>query len=102
MRDAGWESIARSQVSIPAHVVFRALGNETVLLNVRTGQYHGLDEVGSRFFAVMTEASDLAAASAILAAEYEQPPERIEADLEGFCQELQGLALIELAPPASG
>lgn len=91
-----WEDIRGCRVRVPDHVVRRVFSAETVLLNVRTGQYHGLEEIGSRFFAVVAEAPDLAAASAVLRAEFEQPAERIDLDLAAFCTDLLECDLIEL------
>lgn len=93
---SGWETMRSARVAIPEHVVFRAFAHETVLLNVRTGQYHGLDRIGGRFFEVIRESRDLPAASAALAEEYGQPAERIEADLAAFCADLRDRGLIEL------
>ena len=42
-------------VRIPKHVVFRSFGSETVLLNLSTGQYHGLRGTGGRMLEVLAE-----------------------------------------------
>jgi Coenzyme PQQ synthesis protein D (PqqD) len=96
MSDTSWDSLRTGRVAVPEHVVHRALAEETVLLNVRTSTYHVVDEVGSRFFQTILAASSLEAACAELAAEYEQPSERIAADLTTFCRELQELGLIDV------
>ena len=96
--DTSWNSLRRCRATVPPHVVFRVLAHETVLLNVDTGQYHGLDLIGGRFFEVINDAPDLQAASAVLAKEYGQTAERIEADLATFCSDLRELGLIELQP----
>lgn len=80
----------------PRHVVHRSFAAETVLLNVQTGHYHGMDGIGGRFFETLTGAANVAAAVDALAAEYEQPRERIQEDMVRFCSELQDLGLIEL------
>lgn len=66
------------------------------MLNVRTGQYHGIDPIGGRFLDVMREAPTLAAASRTLVEEFSQPAARIEADLGAFVRELLCRGLIEI------
>ena len=91
-----WTELSERRICVPEHVVFRALAEETILLNVQSGHYHGLDPVGARFFDVLREARTVAEARDLLAAEYQQPRARIETDLRGFCESLQRLGLVEL------
>ena len=88
-----------SKAVVPQHVVFRGFAQETVLLNIGSGQYHGLDRIGGRFFEVATSSRDLRAASHALAAEYGQQLDRIEQDLAAFCADLRDRGLIELRSP---
>jgi hypothetical protein len=96
--DTSWNSLRRCRATVPPHVVFRVLAHETVLLNVNSGQYHGLDRISGRFFEAIKDSPDLQAASAVLAKEYGQTTERIETDLAAFCSDLRELGLIELQP----
>ena len=91
-----WMRVRNLRAVVPQHVVFRALVSETVLLNVRTGTYLGMDEVGSRCFDAMRESRDLQSALEVLMDEYEAPEERIRQDLVGYCEELLSQGLIEL------
>lgn len=92
-----WNELRRCRVTVPEHVAHRALAEETVLLNVRTSTYHTLDAVGARFFECMLKAPAIEVACDELAAEYEQPLERIESDMEAFCRDLAERGLIELS-----
>jgi hypothetical protein len=92
-----WEGIQDRRALVPQHVVFRGFAAETVLLNVQTGYYHGMDAVGGRFFEVLRESPTVVAAAAALAAEYEQPDEVIREDVVRFCEDLVERGLIELA-----
>jgi hypothetical protein len=94
-----WEEMRRCRAVVPASVVSRAFAEETVVLNLQTGMYHGLDGTGRHFYEVLQEAPDLGSASAQLADDYEQPLERIEADVHRFCSDLRERGLIELSPP---
>jgi hypothetical protein len=95
-----WDEVRAKRAVVPAHVVFRAFPHETVLLNVRTGQYHSVDPVGTRFLEVLREAGDVQAASRVLADEYGQPLTRIETDMAAFVAEMHGRGLVELVGSA--
>jgi hypothetical protein len=88
-----------SRAVVPPHVVHRTFAQETVLLNIRTGQYYGIDRIGGRFFEVIVEEPHLDRASAALAEEYGQPLERVQADLAAFVAELEQRGLLELVSP---
>lgn len=91
-----WDSIASSRAHVPRHVVHRMFPSETVLLNVETGHYYGMDPIGARFFDIIRNSPDLRAALASLVEEYEGSEDQIRADLIRFCDELLSLGLIEL------
>jgi hypothetical protein len=91
-----WDQISGRKVAVPRHVVHRSFASETVLLNVQTGHYHGMDAIGGRFFETLVGAGTIADAVTALAAEYDQPVERIQEDMTRFCAELSGLGLVEL------
>lgn len=94
-----WQEIRHRRVVIPAHVASRSLAEETVLLNLKTGKYHGLNEVGARFVGTIYAARHLADASEALAAHYGQPLERVQEDLAAFIDGLSSHGLIELQEP---
>ena len=90
------ESMAPVTVTIPDHVVFRAFVAETVVLNINTGQYHGLNPVAGRMLETLQGTPDLTQAAKALADELEQPLERIEHDLRTLCESLYTRGLIEI------
>ena len=73
----------------------RQVGNEAVLLDLKTERYLGLDGVSSRIWQVLTAGGTLQAAYDTLLAEFDVAPERLRADLEEFTQELLQLGLVE-------
>jgi hypothetical protein len=89
-----WESIEAKRIAIPQHVVHRSFASETVLLNIQTGYYHGLDTIGDRFFDTLQRMS-IGAAVTALSREFEQPAERVRNDMLTFCSELSERGLIE-------
>jgi hypothetical protein len=84
-----------SSVRLPEHVVHRAFAAETVVLNLETGKYHGLNPVAGRMLAVLEQGGTVQDAARRLAAEYDQPLETIEKDLCGLCTDLLERGLIE-------
>jgi hypothetical protein len=84
-------------VRVPDHVVQRAFVAETVVLNLKTGRYHGLNPTAGRMLEVLDEEGKVRDAAATLADEYGQPLDRIEADLLMLCRRLLERKLIEFA-----
>ena len=92
-----WNDAETMAARLPAHVVFRTMATETVLLNIETGQYYAVDAVGGRFLETLTSAETVGDAASKLAAEYGQPGERIQEDLIVFLDALRQRGLVELA-----
>ena len=90
-----------TKIAIPQHVVSRSFVKETVVLNLDTGRYHGLNPTGGRMLEVLKEVPIVRDAAAKLAGEYGLPAEEVEGDLLRFCDELAGRGLIERAGTAS-
>jgi hypothetical protein len=91
------DSILDSPISLPEHVVSRAFEKQTVLLNLDSGNYHGLNPVAVRMLEASTAAETPRHAVPGLASEYDQPESVIEADLEQLIQGLadRGLVVID-------
>ena len=88
--------ILTSTVKVPQHVVYRAFVNETVLLNLETGQYHSVNPTGAAMLQTLEKVSTVAEAAQQLATQYDRPLDEIETDLCDFCDELLARRLIEL------
>jgi hypothetical protein len=84
-------------ITIPDHVVFRTFAAETVVLNVQTGQYHGLNPTAGRMLETLQKAGEMESAVQELAEEFSQPAERIEHDLQTLCESLRARGLIEIS-----
>jgi hypothetical protein len=85
-------------VRVPQHVVYREFVAETVVLNLNTGVYHGLNPTAGRMLKLLDEIGDIGAVAACLASEYRLPRSEIAADLENFCADLLARELIEADP----
>ena len=74
---------------------------ETVVLNLATGKYHGLNPMGGRMLEVVNEAPSVRRAVELIAAEYGQDPVIVEADIVAFCRDLLERGLVEFAEDES-
>ena len=63
------------RAAAPAHVLVRFLDRESVLLNLETERYFGLDETGTRMWQLATDSPSLNAAYQQLLAEFDVEPE---------------------------
>ena len=80
---------------IPDGVATRKIGNETILLNLETGTYFGLDAVGSRFLELLERNGEIAAAHRAMLEEFDVAPEVLEADLLRLSEEMRAKGLLE-------
>ncbi len=83
-------------VTIPQEVLFQDLGEETVLLNVATGKYHGLNGVGSRIWELIQDSNPMEMVLATLLDEFDVSAEHLESDLSQFLGVLQSKGLIDI------
>ena len=90
-----------SRVSVAQDVLFRIVGEEAVLLNLKTELYLGLDVVGTRMWNVLVEASSIQAAYDALLQEYEVDPEQLRKDLNEFLDKLLEQGLIQVGELAA-
>ena len=91
-----------AQVRPAAHVVFRSFVTETVLLNLTTGCYHGLNPTAGRMLEELERRPTVAEAAKRLAAEYDQPLEQVEHDLCELCIALAERELVEIRGAPAG
>ena len=69
------------RVAVPQNVLIRFLDKESVLLNIETERYFGLDETGTRMWQLVTTAPNLESAYQQLLDEYDVEPEPLRKDL---------------------
>lgn len=72
------------------------LGNEMVIFNTQNEKYYGLNDVGTRVWALIQEPRTIDEIVGIVAKEYEVEPERFERDLTKLLQDLQSANLVEI------
>lgn len=81
---------------IPAHVSFSVVGSDAFLLNTQTNKYYGLEEVGARFWQMLSENNSLRNAHRNLLREYAVPSAELENDLLELVAHLLENGLVEI------
>ncbi len=72
------------------------LAGEAVVLNLQSGVYYGLNEVGARIWELIQQPTSVVMLCETLLAEYEVEPERCQQDLLQICQDLIASGLAEV------
>ena len=72
------------RVRVPEHVVYRAFPEQSVVLNLDRGDYHGLNRSGSMVFALLADGETLAAVAHALSKRYQLSPEPAQRTSPGY------------------
>jgi hypothetical protein len=72
------------------------LAGEAVILNLKSGVYFGLNEVGAKIWSLIQNPKPICDLRDALLAEYEVEPEVCERDLLQLLQDLKAAGLIEV------
>lgn len=83
-------------VTLSPDVISQEVSGETVLLDLESENYFGLDEVGTRVWQLIQVSGDLENVFNTLLDEYEVSPQRLQEDLDKLLTEINGLGLITL------
>ena len=80
---------------VPDGVLISHLQEESVILNLESERYFGLDDVGTRFLSVVTSSESIEAAYERLRDEYDVDPQVLRSDLLALVENLinQGLLI---------
>jgi len=84
------------RVTVPAHVLVRVLERESVLLNIETERYFGLDETGTRMWQLATVAPSIDAAYLQLLDEYDVEAELLRSNLTDLLSRLVENGLLQV------
>jgi hypothetical protein len=84
---------------IPAHVLSRQVGAETVLLSLADEHYYGLEGVGTRLWEILREGTTLDEAVETLLGEYDVARDVLVRDLTAVVEDLRanGLLVVDAA-----
>lgn len=82
---------------VPSDVLISNVGGESVILNLNSERYFGLDQVGARMLAVLTTSDSIQTAFETLLEEYEVENEALRQDLVDLIDRLIEQGLLEIA-----
>lgn len=82
------------RIRTPDGVLHREIAGESVLLNLGSESYFGLDEVGTRMWAALTTAPSIEAAYQALLDEFEVDAPTLRSDLAAFIARLAEAGLV--------
>ena len=91
----------QTPLRVPDHVTHRPMGDESVLLNLRSGQYHGLNPTARSMFERLLEHGRPGPAAEAVAADFGAPADEVLADLMELCAGLLERGLVERAEPGA-
>jgi len=80
--------------AIPSQVMARQVGDETVILDLASGTYYGLDPVGARIWQLVGEGRTLAGICEMLLGEYAVDREVLERDAQLLMEALHSRGLV--------
>jgi len=86
----------QSKVSIPSGVLYHELSGEAVVLNLESGKYYGLDETGTRIWALLNEHGCLEPTYRALLNEFDASPEQLKEDLLKLTDDLVAHGLLRI------
>lgn len=84
------------RAAVPAHVLVRVLDRESVLLNLETEQYFGLDETGTHMWQLVTASPNIDSAYQQLFAEFDVDSELLRSNLTELLNRLVDSGLLQV------
>jgi hypothetical protein len=86
-------------VRVPQHVVYRDFPTETVVLNLQSEQYHGLNPTAGNMLAALDRAGSVRGAAVAVAEHFGKEPSDVESDICRLCDLLMERGVIEVVAP---
>ena len=81
---------------MPDDVLVSTLQSESVILNLNSERYFGLDEVGTRILSLLSTSNSIQAAYDVLLDEYDVEAEVLRQDLTALIEQLAEQGVVEI------
>ena len=88
----------RHSITVAPDIVFREVDGEAVILNLDSGLYFGLDQVGTRIWQLVQEHGSLQKVFETMCDEFDVGSDTLERDLLGLMDELCAKGLVRASP----
>lgn len=86
-----------ARVSVPPDILISEVGGESVLLNLKSERYFGLDNMGTQMWKTLIASDSIQAAYETLLAEYDVEASRLREDLDELIRQLREQGLVEVS-----
>jgi hypothetical protein len=83
-------------IDISSEVLTQEVGGETVILDLKSETYFGLDEVGTRIWQLLVEQEDMQTITATMLNEYDVEEDQVEKDIQNLLTKLDKAGLVHL------
>ena len=87
-------------IIVAPDVISQEVSGETVILDLNSENYFGLDEVGTRIWQLIEEKGTLQAVFDQLLVEYDVEEEQLLEDLQALVEQIAGIGLVSLQAEA--
>jgi hypothetical protein len=84
----------KRKVQISGDALAQEIAGETVILDLASSTYFGIDETGTRIWQLLKEGMDLQQIHELMLEEYEVSPDALETDILAFVSQLQAAGLV--------
>jgi hypothetical protein len=88
----------RHSITVAPDIVFREVDGEAVILNLDSGLYFGLDQVGTRIWQLIHQHGSLQEVFETMCEEFDVGSDTLERDLLGLMDELCAKGLVRASP----
>lgn len=85
-----------AMVVMTSDLLVSEFGDEVVILNLRDGVYHGLEEAGARIWRLLREPVTVRNIRDVVVSEFDVAPEQCERDVRALIVELVASGLVEI------
>lgn len=84
----------RETLTAAPDVIYRDIGGEAVLLNLKTGKYYGLNAVGLRIWQLVLENGDLEEVARVMLDEFDVSFDQLQFDINRLVSSLEENGLL--------
>ncbi len=83
-------------INISSEVLTQEVGGETVILDLKSETYFGLDEVGTRIWQLLVDQEDIQTITATMLDEYDVEEDQVEKDIQNLLTQLNKAGIVTL------
>jgi len=83
-------------IDISSETLTQEVGGETVILDLKSETYFGLDEVGTRIWQLLVEQEDMQSITATMLNEYDVEENQVEKDIQNLLTQLDEAGIVTL------